>query len=113
MRLKTFASTAAYYFVSGTHLLVTWKQHLLGNGINMEAAPPSYETATLVNPWDLVAEWLPSNDLCSAALVSSSWHTIFTPHLWGNPAAHFGTENDRVYGKATGTADAEIGLTSV
>ncbi|TKX21738.1 hypothetical protein C1H76_6234 [Elsinoe australis] len=63
----------------------------------MEAAPPSYETATLVNPWDLVAEWLPSNDLCSAALVSSSWHTIFTPHLWGNPAAHFGTENDRVY----------------
>ncbi|KAF2227784.1 hypothetical protein BDZ85DRAFT_7635 [Elsinoe ampelina] len=63
----------------------------------MEAAPPSYETATLVNPWDLVAAWLPSNDLCSAALVCSKWHSIFTPHLWGNPAAHFGTENDRVY----------------
>ncbi|KAF4554627.1 Hypothetical protein D9617_4g003820 [Elsinoe fawcettii] len=63
----------------------------------MEAAPPSYETATLINPWDLVAEWLPSNDLCSCALVCGAWHSIFTPHLWGNPAAHFGTENDRVY----------------
>ena len=65
----------------------------------MEAAPPSYETATLVNPWDLIALYLDSNDLCTAALVCEHWHAIFTPHLWGNPAAHFGTENDRVYGE--------------
>ena len=63
----------------------------------MEAAPPSYENATLVDYWDIVAHYIPSNDLCSAALVCSRWHSTFTPHLWGNPASHFGIENDRVY----------------
>lgn len=69
----------------------------------MEAAPPSYEKATLVNPWDLIAKYIPSSDLCSAALVSVAWHAIFVPHLWGNPAAHFSQENDRVYGKSSGS----------
>lgn len=64
----------------------------------MEAAPPSYEKATLTNAWDLIADYIPSSDLCSAALVSQEWHNIFAPHLWGNPASHFGSENDRVYG---------------
>ncbi|KAK3691249.1 hypothetical protein LTR37_018781 [Vermiconidia calcicola] len=61
----------------------------------MEAAPPSYEKATLelVDYWSIVARYIPSNDLCSA----STWHTTFAPHLWGNPASHFGIENDRVY----------------
>ncbi|KAK5135768.1 hypothetical protein LTR08_004754 [Meristemomyces frigidus] len=63
----------------------------------MEAAPPSYEKATLINHWDIVGRYLPSNDLCSAALVCSRWHATFVPHLWGNPASHFGIENDSVY----------------
>ncbi|KAK4540353.1 hypothetical protein LTR36_009310 [Oleoguttula mirabilis] len=63
----------------------------------MEAAPPSYEKATLIDYWDLIARYVPSNDLCSAALVCSRWHATFAPHLWGNPASHFGIENDRVY----------------
>ena len=63
----------------------------------MEAAPPSYEKATLVDYWDIIARYIPSGDLCSAALVCSRWHAIFAPHLWGNPASHFGIENDRVY----------------
>ncbi|KAM0718029.1 hypothetical protein Q7P37_006361 [Cladosporium fusiforme] len=63
----------------------------------MEAAPPSYEKATLVDYLDLVAAYIPSSDLCSAALVCSRWHTTFSPHIWGNPASHFGIENDRVY----------------
>lgn len=63
----------------------------------MEAAPPSYDEATLVDYWDLIARYLPSNDLCSAALVCSRWHSTFAPHLWGNPASHFGIENDHVY----------------
>lgn len=63
----------------------------------MEAAPPDYQTATLVDIWDVVARYIPSSDLCSAALVCSRWHATFIPHIWGNPAAHFGIENDRVY----------------
>ena len=63
----------------------------------MEAAPPSYESATLVDYWDLIARYMPSSDLCSAALVCSRWHSTFVPYLWGNPASHFGIENDRVY----------------
>lgn len=66
-------------------------------GEDMEAAPPSYEKATLVDYWDIIARYIPSSDLCSAALVCSRWHAIFAPHLWGNPASHFGIENDRVY----------------
>jgi hypothetical protein len=65
----------------------------------MEANPPSYGQATTVNAWDLIAGYIPSSDLCSAALVCEQWHTTFAPHLWGNPASHFGDENDRVYGK--------------
>lgn len=63
----------------------------------MEAAPPSYEKATLIDYWDIIARYIPSSDLCSAALVCSRWHATFAPHLWGNPASHFGIENDRVY----------------
>lgn len=63
----------------------------------MEAHPPSYETATRIDPWHIIARYIPSNDLCSAALVCSTWHSTFTPHLWGNPASHFGIENDHVY----------------
>lgn len=63
----------------------------------MEAAPPSYASATLVDYWDIIARYMPSNDLCSAALVCSRWHATFVPHIWGNPASHFGIENDAVY----------------
>ncbi|KAK5725520.1 hypothetical protein LTR15_003708 [Elasticomyces elasticus] len=63
----------------------------------MEAFPPSYELATQINHWNIIARYVPSKDLCSAALVSSTWHTTFAPHLWGAPASHFNHENDRVY----------------
>lgn len=63
----------------------------------MESAPPSYNEATLVDHWDLVARYIPSSDLCAASLVCRRWHATFIPQLWGNPASHFGTENDRVY----------------
>ena len=65
----------------------------------MESAiPPSYEEATARDPWALVASYIESADLCAASLVCRRWHEIFAPCLWGNPASHFGTENDRVYG---------------
>lgn len=63
----------------------------------MEAHPPSYEASTAVDVWQIVAEYLPSSDLCSAALCCSRWHTTFVPFIWGNPASHFGIENDAVY----------------
>jgi len=63
----------------------------------MEAFPPSYEKATAVDHWDIIARYVPSKDLCSAALVCSRWHATFVPHLWGAPASHFNHENDRVY----------------
>lgn len=63
----------------------------------MEANPPSYQAATVIDHWDIIARYIPSSDLCSAALVCSRWHSTFAPHLWGNPASHFGIENDRVY----------------
>ncbi|MCJ1249403.1 hypothetical protein MMC30_006627 [Trapelia coarctata] len=59
--------------------------------------PPSYEEATTRDYWAVIAHYIQSPDLCSASLVSKRWHTIFAPCLWGNPASHFGTENDRVY----------------
>ncbi|KAF2157453.1 hypothetical protein K461DRAFT_218799 [Myriangium duriaei CBS 260.36] len=55
----------------------------------MEAAPPSYEAATVVDPWALVAPFLDRKALLVVVRVCSSWHRTFTPYLWGNPAAHF------------------------
>ncbi|KAF2741248.1 hypothetical protein EJ04DRAFT_507092 [Polyplosphaeria fusca] len=63
----------------------------------MDDLLPSYESVTHQNPWELVAPHLASKDLCSAALVCQKWHQVFTPQLWGNPASHFGVQNDTVY----------------
>ncbi|MCJ1356217.1 MAG: hypothetical protein MMC33_006211 [Icmadophila ericetorum] len=63
----------------------------------METIPPSYEEATTQDYWKIIAQYIKSSDLCAASLVSRRWHQIFAPYLWGNPASHFGTENDRVY----------------
>ncbi|KAF1995781.1 hypothetical protein P154DRAFT_473722 [Amniculicola lignicola CBS 123094] len=63
----------------------------------MDDLLPSYESVIHQNPWELVAGYLPSNDLCSAALVCQKWHETFTPQLWGDPASHFGVQNDTVY----------------
>jgi hypothetical protein len=65
----------------------------------MDRALPSYTEANvqLHDHWSIVSSFVPSKDLCSAALVSRQWNAIFTPHLWGNPASHFGTDNDAVY----------------
>ena len=60
--------------------------------------PPSYEEATTRDYWLLIAPYIESSDLCSTSLVSRHWNQTFAPYLWGNPASHFGTENDRVYG---------------
>ena len=63
----------------------------------MDTIPPSYLQATTRDPWTIISSFVRSQDLCSAALVSRRWNLTFTPHLWGNPASHFGTENDAVY----------------
>ncbi|KAF2814902.1 leucine rich repeat protein [Mytilinidion resinicola] len=63
----------------------------------MDDAPPSYETAITKDHWKIIARYIRSRDLCSAALVCERWHEIFAPHLWGNPASHFGAQNDTVY----------------
>ena len=65
----------------------------------MENVPPSYESAVSRDYWKTVALYIPSSDLCAACRVSRQWHETFAPYLWGNPASHFGTENDAVYGK--------------
>ena len=61
--------------------------------------PPSYEEATTKDHWAIIARYIQSSDLCAACLVCRRWDEIFAPCLWGNPASHFGTENDRVYGE--------------
>lgn len=63
----------------------------------MENIPPSYESATARDPWQMVAPYVPSGDLCALSRVSQRLYKVFAPCLWGNPASHFGTENDRVY----------------
>ena len=63
----------------------------------MDEIPPSYVQATAQDYWAIVARYVPSRDLCAAALVSKKWNDIFMPRLWGNPASHFGTQNDFVY----------------
>jgi hypothetical protein len=65
----------------------------------MDDLLPSYESAIRTSPWTLIAPYLPSDDICAAALVCRKWHKIFTPQLWGSPASHFGIENDTVYGQ--------------
>ncbi|KAL4959300.1 uncharacterized protein BDV14DRAFT_12636 [Aspergillus stella-maris] len=63
----------------------------------MEIVPPSYESATTRDAWSIIAQYIPSSDLCAVSLVCRKWHAVFMPFLWGNPASHFGTENDEVY----------------
>jgi len=63
-----------------------------------DAFPPSYETAINRDAWTIIAPYIPSSDLCAALLVCRRWHEIFAPFLWGDPASHFGTEDDTVYG---------------
>ncbi|PGH00259.1 hypothetical protein AJ79_08273 [Helicocarpus griseus UAMH5409] len=63
----------------------------------MKDFPPSYELATARDVWAIVADYIPSADLCAASLVCRRWHEIFVPFLWGAPASHFGTDNDAVY----------------
>jgi hypothetical protein len=45
----------------------------------------------------MVAPYVRSKDLTSAALVCRQWCFIFTREIWGNPVSHFGTESDAVY----------------
>lgn len=66
----------------------------------MEDVPPSYESATARDAWAIIAQYIPSSDLCAASLVCRRWHQLFLPFLWGDPASHFGSENDAVYGSA-------------
>ncbi|PWY76247.1 leucine rich repeat domain protein [Aspergillus heteromorphus CBS 117.55] len=62
-----------------------------------DTIPPSYQTATTRDAWSIIPQYIPSSDLCAAALVCRRWHRLFMPVLWGDPASHFGTENDAVY----------------
>ncbi|XRM41765.1 hypothetical protein ABZX51_005007 [Aspergillus tubingensis] len=63
----------------------------------MDTVPPSYQTATTRDAWSVIAHYIPSSDLCAVVLVCQKWHGIFMPFLWGDPASHFGTDNDAVY----------------
>ncbi|BDD60660.1 hypothetical protein MPDQ_006619 [Monascus purpureus] len=63
----------------------------------MEDVLPSYAFATTRDAWIIIAQYIPSSDLCAASLVCRRWHKLLMPFLWGNPASHFGTENDAVY----------------
>ncbi|KAJ5085433.1 hypothetical protein N7532_010204 [Penicillium argentinense] len=63
----------------------------------MNPIPPSYKSATDRDAWAIIAHYIPSSDLCAASLVSHRWHDLFIPFLWGDPASHFGTDNDAVY----------------
>ncbi|TID23010.1 leucine rich repeat domain protein [Venturia nashicola] len=63
----------------------------------MDDILPSYGQATTRDYWQIISSFVRSQDLCAAALVSKEWNHIFIPHLWGNPASHFGTESDAVY----------------
>ncbi|KGO38895.1 hypothetical protein PEX1_093660 [Penicillium expansum] len=63
----------------------------------MDLIPPSYESATDRDAWIIIARYIPSSDLCAASLVCHRWHGLFMPFLWGDPASHFGTDNDAVY----------------
>lgn len=63
----------------------------------MDDILPSYGQATTRDYWRIISSFVRSQDLCAAALVSKEWNHIFIPHLWGNPASHFGTESDAVY----------------
>ncbi|KAH8422847.1 uncharacterized protein LDX57_000602 [Aspergillus melleus] len=63
----------------------------------MDIVPPSYQSATTRDAWSIIARYIPSSDLCAAALVCRRWHELFMPFLWGDPASHFGTDNDAVY----------------
>ncbi|KAJ5959825.1 uncharacterized protein N7479_006975 [Penicillium vulpinum] len=65
--------------------------------MNMDLIPPSYESATDRDAWTIIARYIPSSDLCAASLVCHRWHGLFMPFLWGDPASHFGTDNDAVY----------------
>ncbi|KAF3393986.1 hypothetical protein F1880_005240 [Penicillium rolfsii] len=60
----------------------------------MDLIPPSYKSATDRDAWAIIAHYIPSSDLCAASLVCHRWHDLFMPFLWGDPASHFGTEND-------------------
>lgn len=62
--------------------------------------PPSYQAAaaSLTEYWDIAAPYVASADLYAACLVSSKWHQVFAPLLWGNPSSLHGIEDDRVYG---------------
>ncbi|KAF2437010.1 hypothetical protein EJ08DRAFT_667071 [Tothia fuscella] len=63
----------------------------------MDDVLPSYGEATTRDHWSIISSFVRSQDLCAAALVSQEWNQLFMPHLWGNPASHFGKEFDAVY----------------
>lgn len=75
----------------------------------MDLVPPSYQSATTRDAWSFIATYIPSSDLCAATLVCRKWHALFMPFLWGDPASHFGTDNDAVYGNSTGHTLRDLG----
>lgn len=74
----------------------------------MENVPPSYDTAIARDPWVIIAPFVPSTDLCALTRVNRKFHHVFAPCLWGNPASHFGTEGDRVFGEMLWSSMGQI-----
>lgn len=64
----------------------------------MDDVLPTYESATARDVWTIISQYIPPSDFCSACAVCRRWHEIFAPLLWGNPASHFGTDSDVIYG---------------
>ena len=62
----------------------------------MEYIPPSYEAAVARDPWQLIADYIPSSSLCALTRVNRDLNKKFSPFLWGNPAAHFAGEYEDV-----------------
>lgn len=56
--------------------------------MDLRDIPPSYAT---INPdlIELLPPYVPRSTLINLCLVSHTYHTTFTPHLWGSPASHF------------------------
>lgn len=56
--------------------------------MDLRDIPPSYAT---INPdlIELLPPYVTRSTLINLCLVSHTYHTTFTPHLWGSPASHF------------------------
>lgn len=85
--------------VEGGAAMISRNDMALRRSGAIKAPPPPYETTVYRRLWAIVAPYVDSSDLYAACLSCRQWHQVFSPYLWGNPAAKFGSDNDTVYCK--------------